>query len=150
MRVGPGTVVTANVVAEDGDGEVVDDLYRRTPVKFVFADGRFPKGFMEALSGLSAGEEKRFTIGPDKAYGSYDPALVIRVSASELPHPPRSQGELYKLRNEAGEGKIYRVLGFTGDSVRLDGNHPLAGKSLTFSVKVLDVAWAGREREMLP
>lgn len=150
MKIGPGTVVTANVVAEDEDGEVVDDLYRLTPVKFAFADGRFPKGFMEEVDGLAEGDEKRFTVPPDKAFGGYDPALVIRVPAAELPHPPEAPGELYKLRNEAGEGRIYRVLGFTGDSVRLDGNHPLAGKSLTFFVKVIDVAWAGRERRLLP
>lgn len=149
MRIGPGTLVTANVVAKGEDGEVLDDLYRATPLKFAHGDPRFPKGFMEAVEGLSADEEKTFGLPPDRAYGPYDPALVIRVPASELPHPPRAAGELYKLRNESGEGKTYRVLGFTGDSVRLDGNHPLAGKTLHFTVKVLSVAWAGQERNML-
>jgi FKBP-type peptidyl-prolyl cis-trans isomerase 2 len=139
MLAGPGTIVTITYAVLDESGVVLDDLFARTPLKFVFGDGRFPEGVTAGLAGLEEGERSSIRIPPQSGFGERREDLVIRVRAEDLPSPPKVAGELYCRLSESGEREVFTVRGFVGDRVILDRNHPFAGKVLVYDVSVVKV-----------
>ncbi|MBI5843419.1 MAG: FKBP-type peptidyl-prolyl cis-trans isomerase [Deltaproteobacteria bacterium] len=145
MLIGPGTIVTMTYAVRDETGEVLDDIYLKSPVKFAFGDKRFPRGLTAALAGLSDGDAKNVTLAPGKAFGERREDAVIRIKAGELPTPPTARGELFSRLSDTGEREVFTVLGFVGDRVILDPNHPWAGKTLTYDIRVIAVEPVNRE-----
>lgn len=145
MLIGPGTVVTMTYAVKDENGEVLDDIYLKSPVKFVFGDKMFPRALTAALAGLSEGDMKSVTLTPEKAFGKRREDAVIRVKAGDLPYLPSSRGELFSRLSDTGRREMYKVLGFVGDRVILDPNHPWAGKFLTYEIRVIAVEPGNRE-----
>lgn len=145
MLIGPGTIVTMTYAVTDETGAVLDDVHLKSPVKFAFGDRRFPKGLTAALAGLSDGDRKLVSLAPDRAFGERREDAVIRVKAEELPTPPTARGELFSRLSDTGEREVFTVLGFVGDRVILDPNHPWAGKTLTYDIRVMAVEPGNRE-----
>ena len=137
--VGENTVVTLNFVVQDEEGNVLDDMYERTPFKFVFGQGDLPPGLEEGIAGLPAERSKRIVVPPDRAYGERNKDLVIRVPRAQLPAEDCVVGTRYRRLNADGESELFTVMGYLGDWVTLDRNHPWAGKQLVYEVRVVEV-----------
>lgn len=97
------------------------------------------KGLIEGLQNVHQGEHRRFSVPANEGYGPYRPDLVLEVSRSEL-----SRGESLVIGSEIegksgpnGTQQVFRVVQIKGDTVVLDGNHPLAGQDLVFEIEVL-------------
>lgn len=97
----------------------------------------------EALEGKRAGDEVRLQVEPEQAYGDYDAAL-LRVEPIERYGEGLEPGMQVEDSFE-GESRIYTVTDIAGGKAVLDGNHPLAGMALRFSLKVLSVRMASVE-----
>ena len=84
------------------------------------------------------------TLSPDDAFGLHDPALITTIAKKDFPPGVKVGGQLQGC-GEDGKEHVFNVMKIKGDTVHLDGNHPLAGKDLRFTVKVMEVRTASAE-----
>ena len=132
--------MTANYVGRLDDGEVVDSTLGGPAAEFVLGSGKALKGFEEAILGMQPGETKTVRLSPEDCYGQRQEELVVSIPKTEL--PGNVQLEVDQLVNVAAEGQHKipaRVIAINKSSVTLDANHPLAGKSITYEIAVLEV-----------
>jgi len=139
MLAGEKTIITLHFVVRDEEGGVLDDMYEKTPFKFVYGQGDLPPGMEEAIRGLAAGETKTIVVPPQRAYGERDRELVLRVNRRELPSEDCVVGTRYRRLNEDGESELYTVMGCLGDWAYLDRNHPWAGRQLEYRIRIVEV-----------
>jgi FKBP-type peptidyl-prolyl cis-trans isomerase SlyD len=89
-----------------------------------------------ALEDKKIGEQVELTVEPDEAFGDHDPALTYTDDIENVPPQFRKIGAEVEMQNDKGEVKTFVVSQIEDGKLTVDGNHPLAGKSLTFLVKV--------------
>ena len=123
------------------DGHVVDSTTGRGPFRYVHGRGQIVPGLERQLAGLHVGESKEITVGPDEAYGPVDPSALIEVPKAQLPPDVKPEVGLV-LRGVDPNGRTFRatIHEVKDQAVTLDLNHPLAGKTLNFSVKVTEIS----------
>jgi FKBP-type peptidyl-prolyl cis-trans isomerase SlyD len=122
------------------DGEVVDSTEGDEPLEFLQGHQNIIPGLERELAGMKVGDSKQVTVPASEAYGEIDPENIIDVPRSEFPPEiPLEQGTELEVKNSDGEVLSATIASINNDSVKLDFNHPLAGKSLTFDVKVVDL-----------
>lgn len=128
------------------DGEVVDSTEGDDPLQFLQGHQNIIPGLEKALAGMKIGESKKVVVDPKEAYGEVDPENVIEVPRDEFPDEiPLEPGIELEVKNADGEELSATIIAITGDTVKLDFNHPLAGKKLTFEVEVVDLREASEE-----
>ena len=122
------------------NGEVIDSSKGGKPIVYLHGAGQILPGLEKELEGMEKGEKKRIVLPPEKAFGEVREEAIQRIPLSTFPHP-EDIPEKGTLQLEDEEGKIYtvKVLEKTKEFVTLDFNHPLAGKTLTFEVEILDI-----------
>jgi len=104
------------------------------------------RGLVEGLQGMKEGERKMIFVNAERAYGFYDPSLVMQVSRRRLPHGESLEiGFQVVAQAQDGESRVFRVTEADALSVTLDGNHPLAGQDLCFDVETTSTREATRE-----
>ncbi len=138
--VADGMVVTLDFTLTLSDGEVADSTQGEMPLRFVVGQGQLLPGLEDALIGMAVNEERDITLRPEDAYGEWDEEALEEVALSELPEDVELEEgmplEVTDTEGETYEANVYEV---REDSVILDYNHPLAGETLSFHVKVIDV-----------
>lgn len=139
MGVAKGDTVAVHYRGNLDDGEEFDSSEGREPLEFVVGSGQLIPGFEKAVMGLFPGEEKTVCLEPDDAYGPYEDELVIDGPRSSFPPGELRVGQSFTVQVGKGEEAEARVVSFTKDRVRMDFNHPLAGKRLTFRLRVVSV-----------
>lgn len=98
-------------------------------------------GFEDAVLGMAPGENKTVTIVSDEAYGERNEAMVQQVPRSAIPPEIElSEGLLLQAQGPDGETLRFTVADFDDDEVTVDGNHPLAGRDLTFQLELVQIA----------
>jgi len=116
------------------DGTVFDTTEDDEPIEFVAGDGELIEGVESAVLGMSVGDEKTVTIAPDQGYGPRQEELVEKVPISALPDDVEVDDE---LTAETEDGEVHFWVTEMGDEeATLDANHPLAGRTLTFDLRV--------------
>ena len=124
------------------DGTVFDSSDKhKTPLEFEVGSGQVIPGFDKAVTGMKKGEEKKFTLQPSEAYGERKPELTHVVPRSQLPkdHEPK-KGMMLAVATPDGRQIPATITEVKGGNVTLDMNHPLAGKALTFNIKVVGIS----------
>ena len=121
------------------DGTVLDSNLGVEPLRFEVGSGAVLPGLELALQGLRAGEEKRIVLYPEQAYGMPRPDAFESVPIERIPEDHRVLDAIVEGEGPGGERRRFRVREVRDDVVVLDTNHPLAGKTLRFDVKVLSV-----------
>ena len=122
------------------DNEVVDTSEDSEPIVFLQGHGNIIPGLEQALYGLAAGEQKEVVVQPADGYGELDPEAFADVPRKEFPPQiPMEVGIELQMRDKSGDILDARIDAVDEDTVRLDFNHPLAGKQLNFSVKVVSL-----------
>jgi FKBP-type peptidyl-prolyl cis-trans isomerase SlyD len=142
MTVSNGKQVTLEYTMKLDDQSVVDTNVGREPLKVTQGRHEIIPGLEKALEGMAAGEKKKVTLAPTEAYGTVDPKAFQEVDKNMVPADAQKVG--IQLEGKTADGKtVYpRISEVKNETVVLDFNHPLAGKTLHFDVKVLDVAQA--------
>ncbi len=138
-----GNMVSVHYTGTLEDGEVFDSSEGREPLEFQVGSGAIIRGFDEALIGMKEGEEKEITLPPEMAYGYRDESLVRDVPKVVLggDFDPQ-EGMLVGVQMENGSRVPATITQVTDDSVTLDLNPPLAGKTLNFKIKVMNISEA--------
>ncbi|MBI3324914.1 MAG: peptidylprolyl isomerase [Candidatus Omnitrophica bacterium] len=127
------------------DGQVVDSTDERAPFTYVHGQGQIIPGLERQLAGLKAGTEKEITVAPEEGYGPVDPDAFVDVPKKQLPAAViPEKGQVLQGVDESGQPFRARVHEVHDKAVTLDLNHPLAGKTLLFKVKILSVTPAPR------
>ena len=138
--------------AEDGDtvkvhyagryetGEEFDSSIGREPLVFTIGGGEVIPGFEDASLGMSIGEIKSISIAPEKAYGPYNENLIIDMPIEFFPEDiSPTEGLQLKIVDENGEDVLVEITKVEDEFIRLDANHPLAGKTLIFDIELLEI-----------
>lgn len=128
------------------DGQVVDTTEGDEPLQFLQGHQNIIPGLERELLGMRIGDNKRVVVPPGDAYGDVDPENLIDIPRDEFPEEiPLEPGTELEVKNADGEVLSATIASIGPDSVRLDFNHPLAGKELTFDVTVTDLRSATEE-----
>ncbi len=137
MKVEKNMKVKIHYTGSFEDGTVFDSSEGKAPLEFVTGHHMVVPGFEEAIMGMEKGEEKTFTLPPEKAYGQHNPQLVQKIPREHL--PPQIEPKVgIQLALKAPNGQVIpaTITGMDDATITLDLNPPLAGKTLTFKVKV--------------
>ena len=141
-----GKIVDLAYVLKDLDGEVLDQADASEPFTYLHGSRQIISGLENALVGLKVGDRKHVAIEPSDAYGVFNPALKMELSRSQFPEGAEIKlGVQFQTEDEDGSPMIFTVEGVEGDSVRVNGNHPLADQRLFFDVEVLNLRDASAE-----
>jgi FKBP-type peptidyl-prolyl cis-trans isomerase SlyD len=128
------------------DGEVVDSTEGDEPLQFIHGHQNIIPGLERELAGMKIGDSKKVVVPPAQAYGEVDPGNIIDVPREEFPAEiPLEKGTELEVKNADGEVLSATISDFTKETVKLDFNHPLAGKELFFDVTVIDLRSATEE-----
>lgn len=143
MKIEKDTAVSLRIKIADAAGKLIDDS--NAPMVYLHGgyDNTFPK-IEEALEGREPGYQVTLTLLPEDGFGQRDEGLLRSLPKKEFPPGVKVGGQLQGV-NDAGAEQIYNVMKIKGDTVYLDGNHPLAGKELRVSLKVIEVRAATAE-----
>lgn len=136
-----GNAVKVHYVGKFEDGTVFDTSREREPLPFTIGEGEVIPGFEEAVVGMNPGELKKVVIPAENAYGPRHEEMVLVVDRQNLPEGVDPQvGQQYQIPQSDGQSIVVTVTDASDSSVTLDGNHPLAGRALTFEIELLEVA----------
>ncbi len=137
MRIAKDHIVSFDYTLTDDSGAVLD-ASRGAPLAYLHGNRNIIPGLENALEGLAAGDEKKVTVPPGEGYGEFDERLIIKVPAERMGGHAVQVGMRFHAETNAGL-RVLTVKVVKPDEVMLDGNHELAGKTLHFSVKVVEV-----------
>lgn len=122
------------------DGEQFDSSEGREPLKFEVGAGQVIPGFDKAVVGMAVEESKTFTVASAEAYGDVNDELVYEVPKSSIPGDLKPH-EGQRLVSNLSDGRQIpvTVTKVADETITLDANHPLAGKDLTFEIKIVSI-----------
>ena len=122
------------------DGKEMDSSKGRQPLSYVHGSGQIIPGLERELTGLHVGDEKAVTVKPEDGYGVVDPKATVDLPKTQLPPDLKPEvGQVLNGTDQSGRPVRAIILEVGKDTVKLDLNHPLAGKTLNFKVKVVDI-----------
>jgi FKBP-type peptidyl-prolyl cis-trans isomerase 2 len=121
------------------DGTQVDSNVGGEALRFEQGSGQIIPGLDKDLIGMEVGETKQVKVSPEEGYGQVNPAAFTEVPVAELPEDGRAPGTMLVAQDDQGRSQRLRVHKVEGDTATLDFNHPLAGQTLVFDVKILEV-----------
>ena len=134
-----GAKVRLEYTVKDGAGKVIDSSKGKDPLIFTQGQHQIIAGLERAVSGMRLGERKKVTVKPEDAYGVVDPKARTEVGKEAIPKGDLAVGARLTWRAPSGETRPARVKEIKEKTVVIDLNHPLAGKTLHFDVKVVGV-----------
>ena len=135
-----GDTVKVHYTGKMEDGTVFDTSADREPLQFVVGEGQLIPDFEQAIVGMNPGESKTIQIPSDRAYGPHVQEMVMVVDRTDFPADLKPQVD-QRLQVSQSDGRTFAVTvtDVSESKVTLDGNHPLAGKDLTFEVQLSDI-----------
>ena len=136
----PGAQVSFDYTLTDDTGKVVDSSKGKAPVHYVHGTGQIIPGLEKELAGMAVGAEKKVTVKPEEAYGPVDPRAFQEIPKEKLPPEALQVGTMLMAQGgPGGQGVPVRVHEIKEKTVIVDFNHPLAGKTLSFDVKITEI-----------
>jgi peptidylprolyl isomerase len=136
-----GDTVKVHYTGKLEDGRTFATTKEDAPVQVEIGSGRHIKGFEKGIIGMEIGETKTIVVPPEGAYGPKREELAVDVKKSDLPHDI-TPGIGQQLQARQKDGSVINVIvtHVDEDTVTLDANHPLAGRTLTFDIQLVEAA----------
>jgi len=140
LPIEPNTRITLNFSLVLDTGEEVDSNFGQDPVSFVMGDGSLLPGFERRLLGMRAGDEAEFRIPSEEGFGDPQDGNIQEIPRREFDEEaPLEPGMLFSFADAAG-GEVPGMIAAVGeDSVTVDFNHPLSGRTIHFRVRIARV-----------
>ncbi|WP_309398659.1 peptidylprolyl isomerase [Cerasicoccus maritimus] len=146
MQIAANTVVSLNYTLKDDAGNIIDQSQPGAPLVYLQGHGNIIPGLEKALEGKALGEALDVRIDAAEGYGEPNPALTQVVPRDRFQGIDElAVGMQFQAGTEQGPPIAVRITAIEGDSVTVDGNHPLAGMALNFSVSIADLREATEE-----
>jgi len=134
-----GTVVSLQYTLSGEDGKTIESNKGKDPLKYTQGSHQIVPGLEKGLAGMKVGDEKRVKVTPEEGYGPVDPKGFQEFPKEKIPSEGLKVGSVLMATGPQGQQVPVRVYEIKEKTVVLDLNHPMAGKTLVFDVKVLDV-----------
>jgi len=134
-----GMMVSLEYTLTGTDGKVMDTSKGREPLKYIHGQKMMFPGLERELNGMKVGGQKHVTIKPEDAFGKMNPKAFKEVPKESLPTNGLKVGAMLATKSPDGVLVPLRVHQIKEKTVVLDMNHPMAGKTLVFDVKVVDI-----------
>jgi len=121
------------------NNEVIDTNTGSEPMKFTHGSSQIIPGLEDQMIGMKAGDTKKISVDPEDGYGPVLKEAIVELKTEQVPEASRKVGAM--LQTESPDGQIIRgkVSAIDESKAIIDLNHPLAGKTLFFDVKIVDV-----------
>ena len=135
-----GDTVRVEYTGKFEDGQIFDSNKGKELLEFTLGEGKIIPGFEKAVIGMEVDEEKTVKIPPKDGYGEYIEGLVAEVEKERFPENLSLEvGRQLVIPQENGGQLIVTITKVTDSKVTLDANHPLAGKTLVFDIKLKEI-----------
>jgi FKBP-type peptidyl-prolyl cis-trans isomerase SlyD len=145
LTIQPNTHVLIDYELRDDEGDLLDasEAEGGQPIQYVHGYGMLVPGLEAALVGLKPGDERDVVVPAEAAYGEYDDGLVLQLDRAEFPDPKQVEvGDEFIAESPDGDEIAMNVVEVKDDVVVVDANHPLAGMTLRYHVKVREIRQA--------
>jgi len=139
MKVAKSTVVTIDYTLTSDEGEVIDSSEGGEPLAYLHGFGNIVPGLESALDGRDQGESVNVKVAPGEGYGERDPELVHRATRAQFQGIDELEVGMRFQARSGNEMTVVTVVAVEGDDITLDANHPLAGVTLNFAVRIVGV-----------
>lgn len=139
MKIEDGCTVTIDYTMTLDNGELIDTTKDADPLTYTHGEGEIIAGLEKIMLGMEKGEKLDVIVSAAEGFGESDPEALIEIPKSDLPPEALETGT--ELQGEGPEGQAItgRVVEVMENSAIVDFNHPLAGKTLHFSVTIVDL-----------
>ncbi|MCI0438572.1 MAG: peptidylprolyl isomerase [Chloroflexi bacterium] len=141
MAAGQGDTVKVHYTGRLDDGTEFDSSYPGgQPLEFTIGKRQLIPGFEQGVLGMEPGDMKTVRIPANQAYGPHKPEKVIEMGRNQFPADLDPE-EGMRVQGTQPDGKVaqFTIVGVDESKVTLDGNHPLAGKNLTFDIELVEI-----------
>jgi len=143
MKIQKDTIATLHLKVANANGQLIESSKEPMAV-LIGGYGNTLPAVEAALEGQEAGFATTLNLTPETGFGERDESKLRSIAKKDFPAGVKVGGQL-ELREEGGDFQLFNVVKIKGDTVILDGNHPLAGQSLKVSIKVVSVRAASAE-----
>ncbi|MCE8032506.1 MAG: peptidylprolyl isomerase [Halomonas sp.] len=145
MQIAQNSVVAFHYTLTNDAGEVLDSSEGRQPLTYLHGAGNIIPGLEKQLEGREAGDKLNVTVAPEEGYGEVQPQLVQEVPRDAFQGVESVEPGMQFQAQTQGGPLMVTVTKVEGDTVTVDGNHPLAGQKLNFDVEIAEVREASQE-----
>ncbi|ABI57755.1 FKBP-type peptidyl-prolyl cis-trans isomerase [Alkalilimnicola ehrlichii MLHE-1] len=145
MQVAKDRVVSIDYTLKDTEGTLLDSSEGRGPLAYLHGAGNIIPGLEQALEGQNSGDSVEVTIEPGDAYGERDDNLIQDVPKQMFDSVEKVEPGMQFQAQTPNGTQVITVREVGDETVKVDANHPLAGVTLNFDVKVIDVRDASSE-----
>lgn len=135
-----GDTVRVHYTGTLDDGSVFDSSEGRSPLQFTLGSGQVIPGFDSGVTGMKPGDERTVTIPAADAYGERREDLLLQVGRSQFPEGVIPEVGVKLQMSDGTNNFVVTVVEVGDEVVKLDANHDLAGKQLTFKLKLVDIS----------
>ncbi len=126
-------------------GVVIDSSVGHAPMMFLEGHGQIIPGLEREILSLEVGDKKNVKVTADEAYGAIQESLQIAVNKDQFPPDAKLKiGDQFQVNQEPG-APVFKVVKIEGDTIHIDGNHPLAGVDLFFDIEITENRRASKE-----
>ncbi len=137
--VSDGTQVLLEYTLKLDDRTVLESNVGKEPMTYTQGAHEIVPGLEKAMEGMAIGDTKHVEVKPADGYGEVDPKAFQEVKKSQIPEKAWKVGTQLEAKSPDGQSMYPRVAEVKSDTIVLDFNHPLAGKTLFFDIKVVDI-----------
>lgn len=141
-----GSLVGIEYTLTDETGKVIESNVGKEPMSYIHGAGQIVPGLEKELTGLKVGAQKKVKVKPEEGYGPVNPKAFQEIPKGQLPPDAQKVGAVLATKGPQGQTITMRVHEVKDKNVVIDFNHPLAGKTLNFDVKVVDIKSASLPR----
>jgi FKBP-type peptidyl-prolyl cis-trans isomerase SlyD len=134
-----GMLVSLEFTLKSPDGQLLETNKGRDPLKYIHGQKRMIPGLERELTGMKVGDTKHVTVKPEDAYGKIDPKAVQEFPKEQIPPTGLKVGAVLAAKTPDGRVVPMTVREIKEKTVVIDMNDPMAGKTLVFDVKVVDI-----------
>ena len=145
MIVAKNSVVSFYYTLKTDDGEVIDTNEQEEVLSYIHGTGAIVPGLENEMEGKTSGDTFTAVVVPEEGYGEYDDALIFSVPMDNFKEPDKVEiGMSVEVQSQEGT-RILQIKKIEDSTAFLDGNHPLAGETLHFDIKISDIREATEE-----
>ena len=134
-----GMSVSLDYTLKDTDGKVIETSKGNKPLTYVHGQKSMIPGLEKQLAGMKVGDEKNVRVKPEDAYGLVNKNAFLEVPKEKLPTNGLKVGAMLATKSADGQVAMVRVHEIKEKTVVMDMNHPMAGKTLVFDVKIVEI-----------
>jgi FKBP-type peptidyl-prolyl cis-trans isomerase SlyD len=145
MTVSRNRVVSIEYTLTGEDGSVLDTSRGDEPISYVHGSGTLVDALEAAMEGKGPADTVTLTLPPEQAYGVRDDSVVFTLPRAQFGAGEEPEIGMQIMLQGDGDGRVVTVVAMDENEVTVDGNHPLAGLTLTFDVEIVDVREATAE-----